>query len=94
MFGEFLTDTIGGSEVATFAGGLAVGDEFFDIGVAEGAFFAVAELAEFGGVVVFEDGEDAVEGGEELLGGCGVLLTKFAFVDRDVGFADEVVGGG
>src|ERR1700686_4503519 len=94
MFGEFLADAIGGSEVAAFAGGLAVGDQFFDIGVAESAFFAVTKLAEFGGVVVFEDGEDALESGEELLGGGDVLLAKFAFVDRDVGLADEIVSGG
>src|SRR6202171_620448 len=92
--GEFLADAIGGSEVAAFAGGVTVGDEFFDFVVTECALFAMAKLTEFGGVVVFEDGEDAVEGGEELLGGGCVVLAKFAFVDRDVGFADEIVGGG
>src|ERR1700682_688846 len=92
--GEFLADAIGGSEVAAFAGGVTVGDELFDFVVTECALFAIAKLTEFGGVVVFEDGEDAVEGGEELLGGGWVVLAKFAFVDRDVGFADEIVGGG
>src|SRR5947209_1255905 len=51
--GEFLTDAIGGSEVAAFAGGLAVRDQLFDICVAEGAFVGIAELVEFGYVIVF-----------------------------------------
>src|SRR5260370_13112899 len=51
-------------------------------------------MAELGGVIIFEDGEDAVESGEELLGSGDVVLTEFAFVGRDIGFADEIVGGG
>src|SRR4029077_10590078 len=54
----------------------------------------IAKRAEFGGVIVFEDSEDAIKASEEFLGGGYVVLAEFAFVDRDVGFTNEVVGGG
>src|SRR6266478_2831085 len=42
-FGEFLADAIGGSEVAALAGCVALGDAFFDFGIAQGVgAFAVA----------------------------------------------------
>src|SRR5229473_6948519 len=93
--GEFLADAVGGGEVAALAGGVALGDALFDFGVAQGVgVLVVAQVAEFGGVVVFEDGEHAVEIFEELFGRGDVVLAKFAFVDGDVGFANEIVGGG
>src|SRR5713101_2266452 len=80
--GEFLADAVGGGEIAAFARSVALGDAFFDFRVAQGVgVLVVAQVAEFGGVIVFEDGEDAVESGEELLGSGDVVLTEFAFVD-------------
>src|SRR5229473_3458139 len=91
---EFLADAIRGGEVAALTGGVAVGDAFFNFGVAERlGVLAVAQRAEFGGVIVFEDGEYAVEICEELFGGGDVVLAEFALVDGDVGFANEIVSG-
>src|SRR5258708_20575728 len=68
-FGEFLADAVGGGEVAALAGGVALGDAFFDFGVAQGVgFLVVAQAARFGGAVVFEAGEPAVAIFEELFG--------------------------
>src|SRR5713101_4385373 len=93
--GEFLADAIRGGEVAALTGGVAVGDAFFNFGVAERlGVLAVAQRAEFGGVIIFEDGEHAVEICEELFGGGDVLLAEFALVDGDVGFANEIVSRG
>src|SRR5215469_13832908 len=43
--GEFLPDAVGGSEIATLAGGLAFGDKFFD--------FCIAQASAFDGVAEF-----------------------------------------
>src|SRR4029077_6200617 len=73
-FGEFLTDAVGGSEVAALAGGLAFGDEFFDFGIAQtAAVAAITERVQLLSVVVFEHGEDAIEVFEESLGGGDVV---------------------
>src|ERR1700736_2474481 len=94
-FREFLADAVGRSEVPALASGIAFGDEFFDLGVAQRVgVLAVSQLDELGGVIVFEDCEDAIEVGEELFGGGDVVLAEFAFVDRDVSFTHEIVSSG
>src|ERR1700680_379608 len=80
-FREFLADAVGGSEVASLASGVAFSDEFVD--------FAVTQLAELGSVIVFEDGEHAIEVREELFCCGDVVLAEFAFVDGDVRFTHE-----
>src|SRR5215831_8016891 len=89
--GEFFAEAITAREVAPSAGGIALSDEFFNVGVAQFAFYgAKAKRFELPAIVVFYHREDLLELGKEILRGGSFCLREFTFVHGDVGFPDKI----
>src|SRR5215469_3701054 len=86
---ELLADAVGSSKVAALARIFAFGKLCFDFTVRKlAALVVIAELVQFFRIVVLEHRENAVERRQESLHGGNVAMTKFAFVDGDICFAD------